>query len=388
MNSPRISLVPLIVAALAGVSPLAFGQLFQEDFNTDRTASWTVNDPLLTDTLVDFFYDYSLIGVPAAPNGTGTRGLKMTANNANAVFGGVSVSPTGQSFTGKYRVSFDMWLNYAGPLGPGGSGSTQLSFCGIGTAGNVATWAGSNPKESISFAVTHDGGSASDYRAYSPSHPTSYPSGDPVYASSSLNDSDPYYAGFASVSAPPQQVTNFPGQTGSTDPGEVSFQWRRVVIEVDGSSAAWSIDGLLIATVPFDGLTLGGGNILFGHSDTNAGASSDANDTLLNVTLIDNVVVEGIFDHPVLTLNGARVRKTAKPRVRLRGTVTGSATRLHATIRNPAFRGTVRRNYRLRSERWTAVARVKPGTNRFTLVARGPGGTSAPRTVAVRFRKR
>jgi len=41
-------------------------------------------------------------------------------------------------------------------------------------------------------------------------------------------------------------------------------------------------------------VSLGGGNILFGHSDTNAGASTDANRVALNVTLIDNVKVETV----------------------------------------------------------------------------------------------
>ncbi|MBN1491782.1 MAG: hypothetical protein JXA69_17850, partial [Phycisphaerae bacterium] len=54
-------------------------------------------------------YPFSAIGVPAAPNGTGTRGLKMTANNSGGVFSGFSVSPNGQSFAGDYTVSFDMW---------------------------------------------------------------------------------------------------------------------------------------------------------------------------------------------------------------------------------------------------------------------------------------
>jgi hypothetical protein len=76
-----------------------------------------------------------------------------------------------------------------------------------------------------------------------------------------------------------------------TDPGEVAFAWRKVEIEVLGGIATWKIDGLLIATVDASTVALGGGNILFGHSDTNAGSSADPNDTLLNVTLIDNVVV-------------------------------------------------------------------------------------------------
>jgi len=83
----------------------------------------------------------------------------------------------------------------------------------------------------------------------------------------------------------------FAGQTGSTDAGEMSFKWRRVDIEVNGGFATWSVDGLAIAKIDLSTVTLGGGNILFGHSDTNTGSSTDANDTLLNVTLIDNISV-------------------------------------------------------------------------------------------------
>ncbi|MCA9252183.1 MAG: PEP-CTERM sorting domain-containing protein, partial [Phycisphaerales bacterium] len=87
------------------------------------------------------------------------------------------------------------------------------------------------------------------------------------------------------------QVTLFPGQTGTTDAGEIAFAWRDVVIDVNNDIATWTIDGLLIATVDLTTVTLGGSNILFGHSDTNGSASSDPNNSLLNVTLIDNIVV-------------------------------------------------------------------------------------------------
>lgn len=284
------------VAMLAGVSLLigpaiaSAVPLYQEDFNVDPTAAWTVNDSGLSDISADFHYDYSAIGVPAAPNGTGTRGLKMTANNSGGVFSGFSVSPTGKSFTGNYKVTFDMWQNYVGPLGAGGNGSTQLSMMGIGTAGNVAMWPGAAVKESVTFGLTLDGGSASDYRVYSSAASTSYVDGSAVYKAASRNGSDPYYSGFTGVSAPAAQVALFPGQTGTTDVGEVAFQWRQVVIEVENNIAEWSVDGLVIASLDITGLT-GGENILFGHSDTNATSSTDLNDSLLNVTLIDNIVV-------------------------------------------------------------------------------------------------
>lgn len=283
-------------AAAMALSAVCHAQLFEEDFNVDPTASWTVNDPGLSDVTADFFYDYSAIGVPAAPNGSGTIGLKMTANNSGGVFSGFSVSPTGESFTGDYRVSFDLWQNYVGPLGVGGSGSTQLSMFGIGTAGNVAVWPGSAPKESVMFGVTLDGGSAIDFRAYSSVAPAVYPNGDPVYLApgGETNGSDPYYAGFGGAGAPAAQLLGFPGQTGVTDAGEPAFAWRRVVIEVVDDEATWSIDGLPIARVDLATVTLGGGNLLFGHSDVNASSSTDPNDNSLNVTLIDNVLVEAI----------------------------------------------------------------------------------------------
>jgi hypothetical protein len=302
-NRSIMKTLPLKTLALLGSATLcaqsSFGALYSTDFNTDDTANWTVNDPALSDIAVDFFYDYSAIGIPAAPNGSGTRGLKMTANNSGAVFSGFSVSPTGQNFSGAYRVSFDMWQNYVGPVGPGGSGTTQLSLYGIGTTGTSAAWIGNtgawgSGANGIGFGTTLDGGSAADFRVYSSAATTSYPSGNPVYQSpgGTINESGAYYTSFfTSQSAPGAQLSLFPNQTGSTSPGETSFTWRRVTIEVDGAFANWSIDGLPLATVDLTTVTLGGGNIFFGHNDTNAGSSSDPNDVLLNVTLIDNIEV-------------------------------------------------------------------------------------------------
>lgn len=298
-----------IVSSLALASQNGFG--FTEDFNVDNTANWTVNTPGLSDHIADFYYDYSAIGVAAAPNGTGTRGLKMTVNNSGGVFSGISVSPNGQSFSGAYTLSFDMWQNYAGPLGPGGNGTTQMSLYGIGTSGASAAWIGSaawgSGANGIGFGSTLDGGSAADYRAYSSAAPASYVSGNAVYQSpgGTINNSGAYYtAAFTPQSAPAAQIGFFPGQTGSTDAGESSFKWRRVVIGVGGGFATWSIDGLLIAKVDLNTVTLGGGNIFFGHDDTNAGSSTDPNDSLLNVTLIDNISVVAVPEPTSLALIG------------------------------------------------------------------------------------
>jgi MYXO-CTERM domain-containing protein len=286
------SLAALAAAALSA-SAVSAAPLYSENFDVDPTANWTVNDPALSDITANFNYDYSAIGVPAAPGGASTRGLKMTANNTGGVFSGFSVSPTGQNFTGRHKVTFDLWQNYVGPLGPGGNGTTQLSTFGVLTSGTTAFWPGAAVKESVAMANTLDGGSANDTRAYSSAAPTGYASGNAVYLpATSNNNSNAYYmTAFPAVAGPAAQTALFPGQTGSTDPGEIAFAWRKVVLDVTAATVTWTVDGTVMATVPRLGLTTGGGNIFFGHSDTNAGSSTDPNDVALNVTLIDNVVV-------------------------------------------------------------------------------------------------
>lgn len=287
--------IPCFLAAVAVLaSPAISAPLYVNNFDTDTTADWTVRGSANVDYLADFFYDYSAIGVPAAPGGSSTRGLKLTANNSAGVFGGVSVSPTGETFTGNYKLTFDLWQNYVGPLGPGGNGTTQLSTYGVGTSGATAVWPGATAAnhQQVMFAHTLDAGSTHHFRAYNSTATTSYASGNAVYAapSKSTRNTDSYYTGvFPSVSAPAEQITLYPGQTGATDAGETSFAWRKVEIDVRNSIATWSIDGTLIATVPVG--TLSGSSIFFGHSDTNATASNSPFDTLLNITLIDNVQV-------------------------------------------------------------------------------------------------
>ena len=119
-----------------------------------------------------------------------------------------------------------------------------------------------------------------------------------------INESAAYYSVFTSNSAPAAQVALFPGQTGSTSVGEISFAWREVTIDVIDGFATWYVDGRQFATVDLSTVTLGGGNILFGHGDTNGGSSTDPNDTLLNVTLIDNVVVSQIPEPASIALLG------------------------------------------------------------------------------------
>jgi hypothetical protein len=270
-------------------------------FETDSTASWTVNKgPATTDEAHDFFFDYSTVGIPPAPNSgpLGTHGVKLQANQSSAVFGGMSVSPTGLNIAATdYKLSFDWWANFNGPFPVGGSGSTQLSTFGVGTSGTTAQWPGGT-QDSIWFGGTGDGNSSSDWRAYSPTAATSYAAPSGVYAAGTgtapdaRNHLHPYYASFGNVAAPAAQLALYPQQTGNTLEGSAGMEWHEVVIEKSGANVTWTVDGVLIATVPAaDDTVAGGANFFLGHSDTNGTSSTDVNDVNLLFTLIDNVRV-------------------------------------------------------------------------------------------------
>lgn len=309
----------LVTPALAPAQAI----IWSEDFDTDVSANWTVNNGP-SDEAHNFFFDYSSVGIPSAPNATGstTRGVKLQANLANGVFSGMSVSPTGETFSGDYILKFDWWANFNGPFPAGGNGSTNLSTFGIGTAGTSAQWPG-GVQDSIWFAATGDGGSSIDWRAYSPAAPTGYTPASGVFAAGTdtspdaRNNTHPYYVGFGGETAPAQELL-FPQQSGATAVGSAGMTWHQVEIMKAGADVTWTVDGVLIATVPVSADGTPDGNIFFGHSDINATSSTDPNDVHLLFTLIDNARVTEVPEPStlaLLSLGGpallARRRRTA-----------------------------------------------------------------------------
>jgi hypothetical protein len=293
-----------LVAVLAS-APLGWrigeASVFLDDFDTDTSAAWVVNKATGANAndagnRAYFSFDYGTVGIPSAPHSVGgtTHGLKLQANVAGGIFTGLSVSPAGQSFAGDYILRFDLWQNYNGPLNGGGSGSTQVSGGGIGTAGTTAQWAG-GAYDSIFFGTSGDGGSSVDYRVYPNANVALPASG--LYAAGtdtspdSRNNTHPYYAGFGGASAPAAQLALFAQQTGATAVGAQGFAWRDVQITKTGNIVTYDIDGVRIATVDATGMTLGGGDILLTYFDINATSSADALAPDLLFGLFDNVSV-------------------------------------------------------------------------------------------------
>lgn len=286
--------------------------LFLDDFDTDHSANWAVQMTAGGAQAADVFFDYSTVGIPSAPNSLGgtTRGLRMQANiygTTGAFPGGVSVATVGQNVSGDFRLQYDMWINFHGPLDLGGNGSTEITAGGFGTAGASVQVAGGTI-DSLLFGASGDGGSSADYRVYAPTAQTSFQDASGVYAAgttgSPRNNSNAYYAGFGGETAPAAQVALFPGQTLATAAGALGFAWRDVIIDKIGSTVTWTVDGTLIATVDTSAMTLGGSDLVFSQFDIQANASTDPNSVLLQFGLIDNVRVEVIPEPSTLALLG------------------------------------------------------------------------------------
>jgi len=324
-----------IVAVLMTIATTAHAQvvLFSDNFDTDSTANWIVNSFVGGTTSTggsavnnaDFFFDYSTAGIPSAPNAIGgsTRGLKLQANISGAgptagLPPGISVSPSGQSFTGDYQLRFDWWTNFIGNVTGGigntggGSGSTQLSTFGLMTSGTKANYVGSS--DGVWYGATPDGASASDYRAYSVTAQSGYATGTTgvnwqnVYAAGSQQNTNAYYATpFPGGKTAPliQQSTYASTQTGTTVVGTPSFTWNDVLIEKVGPTITWTVNGTLLATTSTSGFAtpVGGDNILFGQADTSNGAGTPAATfQAVDFTLIDNVRVIQSVPEPTTLL--------------------------------------------------------------------------------------
>ncbi len=274
--------------------------LFSDNFDVDSSANWNILTSS-ADTSVTFAFDYSTVGVPASPNGGGsTLGVRMAANIVSPTGAeAVTLSPVGQSFSGSYQLKFDMWVNANGPFPGGGAGSTEFFTTGIGHDDTTVNRGGATGTGGW-FAVTGEGGSSRDYRAYKGAGEQFAESGQFLAGNSSAgggahNASDPHYAAFGNIDV--AVAVPLQGQTGITGPGTAAFAWHEVTVTVDGATALWSIDGLDIARLdPTIGADFAlNGNIAVGYMDI---FSSVSGDSALSFGLIDNLEVVVFVPEP------------------------------------------------------------------------------------------
>ena len=292
------------VATLIVYPPQA--TIFEDNFDANSAANWIVNRSS-SDTAVAFDFDYSALGVPSAPNSTNgtTRGLQLKANLTQGLVAAVSLSPSGQSFSGDYRLHFDGWINVNGPFPAGGSSSTEYLTAGLGTTGHRVEWTGAgSTADGYYFSASGDGGvsatstSTGDYSAYIGSSWQNAATG--IYTAGSLDNGNPYYVNSfgAGHSAPALQQAEYSQQTGSLSAGTLGLGWHDFIVSRRGSTVNWAVDGVLIATI--NSTAASSGNITVGFWDPFASLTDNTN---LSFGLVDNVRVEVPAIAPAFTAN-------------------------------------------------------------------------------------
>jgi len=335
----------LLAASIAAQAQLIYSQ----DFSTDDSANWVVNFSHAGSNYANFNFDYTTIGLPAAPHSVGgnTKSLKLVPDiTAGALIGaaavpGVSVSPTNFGISQNFDMHVDMWINYQGPntanivggtatnnfttlqTGGGGSGSTLLYGCGYGTAGLSAQVAGSC--DSILVGTTTDNGTSAEMRMYGPSslgqasyqngvfqssgtvipgfpgEPFVYanPSGTRAFYTQSTWSSvaSPNWTNFFPSVKPPQaQINLYRQQTNIQSVlGSISFGWHDVEVQKIGNVIVYLIDGHLAATGNYSSAgTPAGTNLVFTAFDINSTISTDPNYANLNFVVFANIVVSNL----------------------------------------------------------------------------------------------
>jgi len=276
-----------------------FTPVFADNFDVNSSAGWLQNQSS-SDSRITFAYDYSSLGIPAAPHSGGTtRGVRFEANVSAGAVAACNISPSGRSFIGNYRLHYDLWLNQIGPFPAGGTGSTQHHTSGLGTAGNRVQW-NSGAADGVWFATDGEGQAADtsatlpDWRAYVGTALQSAGSG--VYVAGTEADvrgnGHPYYQNVfpGGQTAPAAQ-----GQTGGLEGGTIGFGWHDVVVNKTGNVIEWFIDGLKIARVTS---ALTANNVFLGYWDSFASLSANTN---LSFGLVDNVRVEIPAVAPIIT---------------------------------------------------------------------------------------
>jgi len=254
--------------------------LFSEDFSTDQSANWQVRfgaNNGIWDATVNWQYDYSSLGIGAAPNTRdgSTLGLYVAVNKSDTnAFGsaGMNFYPTGQNFNGDYALRFDMYLSVGTPnttehalLGLNHSGNatnraTQSVDANNTTAGGDGFWVG----------IVTDASNLEDYTGYVYPTPTSLPTAAVRRAASTLT---------SLITSPPYGFAGSPSSSGNNK------SWSDVELSQISNVIALKVNDILIWKYTNTTATTSG-DIMLGMND-----QFDSIGSAQNFVVFDNVRV-------------------------------------------------------------------------------------------------
>ncbi len=275
MKAPASLLKAMSVASLGVgmISAASAANLLESGF--DSGADFTVVGDADTDAM--FGFDYSALGIPAAPNGSDTVGLRLASNITAGTPAAISVGTNAQ-FTGAFQAKFDFWLNYHTS-----GGTTEFGGGGVGfsTAGS--------PLNGLQFVADTDGDSTSDYLLVQDGNNVDFGTG--AYSVFSLNNSvaenADLQAAFPATAPPEKQNADFGQVLAPSQAGSLGFNWHTMTIDVDGSGGAkFTVDGTEFGSL--SGVT--DGSVAVTHWDSFGSVAGNAD---LAFGVYDNLVISG-----------------------------------------------------------------------------------------------
>ncbi len=339
-SRPRLRTLPHLPAALLLALPLAApaAPLWQDTFETDTSANWTVkvgyyDGTASDDYSVDWAFDYGQLKykiyksaaddapvespIPPAPHSDGTtKGLRISVNkkDSEAARFAVNLFPKNQNFSGNFVLKFDMFLAHSAYT-DAGVGTTEYGLFGINHSGNHVNWfalngtaqradflssaVGRDNSDGLFFALTGDGGAARDavsLQGVAGGAPL------PKMADSSGGLTDRNSDG--AIDSNTDVDTYFANVFPAGKFEEVGFagkRWLAVEISQVGDLVTWKIDGHVIAQRTND-TTFKSGTIMLGCSDPFTSISDPLEETFV---LFDNVRVEPVRTVVVDTADNA-----------------------------------------------------------------------------------
>lgn len=240
--------------------------VFTETFSTlDSGTNWTVlfadtNSPAVADYNLQFGYDYSLLGIPAAPNGADTTGVYMQVNKSDGIptAAALNIYPNSQSFSGDYLLRFDMYL-----IVGNGVSTTEYALFGINHSGTKTNWfrnssggVSGGTFDGLFYGIESDAAALGDYVLYSSpttgnNNPTPQGSGRNASTLTQVFKSPPFFgAGGAPSNPETSPEASWVDVEVSQIAGVVTLTMNRVTILSNTNTTAYT-----------------SGNIMFGYTD-------------------------------------------------------------------------------------------------------------------------
>ena len=261
----------------------SLGVLYADSFDTDTSADWITrfgaNNGIL-DAEVNWAFDYSTIGIPAAPNSPlSTLGVFVQVNKLDATLrgsAGINLYPAGRKFSGNYSLRFDMFLNV------GTASTTEHALVGLNHSSektnrvtlSTNTEGHTRGGDGVFVAIVSDGSNNRDWTSYTFPTETTTPTAITNRTSASLA---------SVITAPPYA---FPGAVGN---GPASAKtWAEVELNQNNDVVTLKVNNNVIYSfVNTSGFT--SGDIMIGMSDQFDSVGTGG--TAGNFVIFDNVRV-------------------------------------------------------------------------------------------------